>query len=215
MKRPWHLQNPELLQRTRVELEERYPDLHLSAEINTVYVRGSFPVEHGGEVLDRFQIQVELPAEWPSVTPVLRETGGRIPWSSARHVNHDGVACPLVPEEWLLSPNRDSLVTFLDGPVRNFFIGQSLFEAGEPLPFGERPHDRDGLLQSYGELLGVEDEPQIRRFLEVLSRHEVKGHWDCPCVSGIHLRKCHMEKVQQLRKRVPPSVAAQALKRLG
>ena len=51
-----------------------------------------------------------------------------------------GEACPIVPEEWLVGPGRDSIAKFLNGPVRNFFIGQILVENGHPWPFGERQH---------------------------------------------------------------------------
>jgi hypothetical protein len=45
----------------------------------------------------------------------------------------------LVPEEWLLARDQ-TFRAFLDGPMRNFFLGQILVEAGKPWPFGERPH---------------------------------------------------------------------------
>jgi len=211
MKRPWHHSNPELLQRVRDEAGVRYPDLGIFIESDTVYLRGSFPIEHEQEVLDRYSIEIELPADWPASAPILRETGGRIPWGPARHVNPNGVACPLVPEEWLLSPQRESLLAFLDGPVHNFFLGQSLAEHGESWPFGERPHGKPGLLQSYGELLGTTDELAILRYLDYLSRREIKGHWDCPCRSGQRLRSCHLAHLQQLRQKIPASVAAAAL----
>ena len=82
MKRPWHHSNPELLQRVRDEAGVRYPDLGIFIESDTVYLRGSFPIEHEQEVLDRYSIEIELPADWPASAPILRETGGRIPWVS-------------------------------------------------------------------------------------------------------------------------------------
>src|SRR5207253_22252 len=148
---------------------------------------------------------------WPKGTPILRETGGRIPWVSHRHVNPNGVACPIVPEEWLLNPQHDSVLAFLDGPVRNFFLGQSLAERGDAWPFGERPHGRAGLLQSYGEMLGTTDQSAIPAYLDCLSRREIKGHFECPCGSGKRVRNCHLAELQKLHQKILPSVAAAAL----
>jgi hypothetical protein len=214
MKRVWHRSHPELLQKLRAEINERYPDLTIFVEGDAVRLRGSFPVEHEGKVLDGYQVEVELPPDWPDVTPILRETGGRIPRIADRHVNLNGDACPIVPEEWLLNPAHESLIAFLEGPVQHFFISQSLVEQGEPWPFGERPHGKPGLLQAYGEWFGTTDEKAIRLYLEYLSRREIKGHWECPCGLGKRLRNCHLEHVKELRKKIPPSVAAAALKSL-
>jgi len=215
MKKPWHRENPGLLTKTQAEIGAEYPDLGFFVENDIVHVRGSFPVVHEGKILDRYQIDLTLANDWPDSFPALREIAGRIPLVAARHMNlADGTACTIVPEEWLVNPHRDSLVSFLQGPVHNFFLGQSLVELGEPWPFGERPHYKPGLLECYGELLDCKEEPAIQRYLEYLSRKEVKGHWECPCGSGSRLRKCHLDHLLAVRRKISPSVAAQALKRI-
>ena len=139
MRMPWYLRNPKLLKRSQEEVGAKYPDLQFSIESPIVHVRGSFPVTHQGRVLDRYQVELELPGNWPESVAKLRELEGRIPHLADRHVNpSDGTACPIVPEEWLVNAGRDSLLAFLDGPVHNFFLGQSLVERGDPWPFGER-----------------------------------------------------------------------------
>ena len=55
----------------------------------------------------------------------------------------------------------DSIRSFLSGPVRKFFIGQSLVEQGKPWAFGERDHGIKGLYQAYGELIGNSDPESI------------------------------------------------------
>jgi hypothetical protein len=215
MKKPWHRANPALFRRIQEEVGAKYPDLGFFVENGTVFVRGSFPVVHDGAILDRYRIELELAADWPNSIPILRETGGRIPLVAGRHMNSaDGTACPIVPEEWLVNPHHESLLSFLEEPVHNFFLGQSLVELGEPWPFGERPHYSPGLLECYRELLGSEDESVIRKYLEYLSRKEVKGHWDCPCGGGKRLRNCHLDHLLALRQKISPHVAAQALERV-
>lgn len=199
----------------RESLTGKYPELRAVLENGTIFVRGSFPVIHNGELLDRFQIEVLLPNSFPNSVPALRETAGRIPHRPDRHVNAGGEACPIVPEEWLLQPaEQRTLLGFLDGPVRNFFVGQALVEQGLPWPAGERLHGRTGLIQAYGEILGISDTEAIPRYLDCLSHQRIKGHWDCPCGGGKKLRHCHLNEIKELQKKVPRFVAQSAFDRL-
>jgi hypothetical protein len=217
MKKVWHKAKPDLFRSVAAEIDVGYHDLRVVIENDVVYIRGSFPVkDDSGQILDRFLIEIQFPDDFPNSTPILRETGGRIPWFSDRHVNRDtGEACPIVPEEWLLRSDRASIAAFLAGPVQNFFLGQILFEHGEPWPFGERKHGNDGLFQSYGEWVGAKEPAKIRVYLEYLSRESLKGHWECPCGSQQKLRNCHLEELVELRKKIPSWIAKRALQRLG
>jgi hypothetical protein len=210
------IRTEQLFENVRRELAETYPDLRVTMENERITAMGSFPILYDGEILDRFLIELVVPENFPDSTPILRETGNRVPPISDRHINDlTGEACPLVPEEWLLLPLEQRTVSsFLEGPVRNFFIGQSLVERGEPWPWGERPHGRPGLMQAYGEMLGIDDENTILRYLEYLCHKEIKGHWQCPCGSSMRLRHCHIENIRELQRRIPCNVARSAFARL-
>jgi hypothetical protein len=195
------------------EIRERYPDLRVTVDGDQVVLRGSFPVVHEGEVLERYLIEITLPAKFPEAEPMVRELGGRIPVTENRHVYTNGALCLFVPEDWFLSPDR-TILTYLDGPLRNFFIGESLVARGLPRKLGERSHRVKGLLEAYGEMVGSGDPVAIRSYLEYLGRIEVKGHWDCPCGSGRRLRDCHLEHLRRLRDRAPQWIARSASARL-
>jgi len=216
MTKPWFKRQPKLVEAIRKDLEARYPDLRFVEEGDTAFVRGSFPIVHEGRALARYQIEVEFLPDYPHCLPRLRETEGRIPHILDRHVlPTSGTACLFVDEDWLLTVGGEpSLREFLDGPVRDFFLGQALVEAGKPWPFGERSHGIKGLLEAYGEWFGTEDEAVILRHVDYLSREKIKGHWECPCGSGQKLRKCHLEEVRKLQQRIPRLLARQALERL-
>jgi len=193
---------------------ERYPELIAISEDGNVIIRGSFPIVHEGEVLDRFSIELRIPRNFPDSIPILRETSGRIPRILDRHINANGESCPLVPEEWLLLLREERTIpSFLDGPVRNFFLFQALKERGESWPWGERPHGRRGLLQSYAEMLGIAED-LVPAYLYCLSRNELKGHLDCPCGSSKRLRSCHIEQVRDLRDKISVELAKSAEARL-
>ncbi len=102
----------------------------------------------------------------------------------------------------------------MEGPIKNFLVGQSMFEATGNWPFGERPHGFEGLVQGYGDLFGSTEPAVILSYLRYLALKAPKGHWGCPCGGGRKVRQCsHQEQLAALRSRVPPMIAARALKR--
>lgn len=213
MMEPWYDRDPTLLDRQKQEVQSEYPTLHFYREHDRLFVRGSFPLLHDGRVLDRFSIEIELPRNRPDDIPIIRETGGRIPRLNDNHINvASGDICLFVPEErWRIFPTGSNLADFLNGPVRNYFLGFSLKQLGEPWPFGERPHGKDGIIQYYNELLGTSDEVVIRRYIQCLSKKSFKRHWPCPCGSGKKIRNCHSSQIQDLREKIPWAYATRSL----
>jgi hypothetical protein len=218
MRKAWHQRNPELVQAIRTDLRTRYPSLHLFIEPDgTATVQGTFPVRSPeGRVLDRYQVSIELPPDYPESLPIVREVGGRIPWKPEFHVNPEGVACVLLPDDrWRCFPEGAPFVQFLDGPVHDFFLSQSLVALGEDWPFGQWSHGADGVREYYQWLLGTDDPGTIVRFLRILSKLNLREHWDCPCGSGEKIRRCCRARIADLRGKIPPRVARKALETLG
>ncbi len=208
MRRPWHKADPGLLEKVRAEIQAAYPALNFYPEGDRVLVRGTFPVLHDGEVLDRYSVEIEMLADYPESIPIVREVGGRIPRTADCHMNAKGEACLFLPDErWQVYPRGTTLLEFLNGSVRNFFLGQSLFRLTGEWPFGQRRHGAAGIREYYAELLGTNDLRVILGYLECLSRPVLKGHWDCPCRRGKRLRDCHRGQIDDLRTKIPPPVA--------
>lgn len=218
MSKPWYVKNPELADQIRSDLRARYPHLHLFIEPDgSAVVRGTFPVlSPEGRVLDRYQVSIELPRDYPRSLPIVREVGGRIPWKPEYHVNADGVACVLLPDDrWRCFPEGAAFVQFLDGPVHDFFLGQSLVALGEGWPFGQWSHGADGVREYYQWLFQTEDLSTIQRYLEVLAKLNYKKHLACPCGSGQKIRRCCKARIVDLRNKIPPAIARKALETMG
>ena len=196
-----------------MEVETTYPNLHFFTKGDTVCLSGSFPLVDGARVIDRFSIEIELPRNCPDGLPIVREIGGRIPHIPDRHILPDGTACLFVPDErWRICPPGTSL---LNGPVRNFFLGQSMFELTGTWPFGTRSHGAQGIFESYSDILGTTDKAAIIRYLEVISKKDIKQHWMCPCGSGKQIRMCHSHLIVDLSKKIPHKVARESLKKIS
>lgn len=218
MRSTWHHRHPELADQIRGDLSSRYPNLHLFIDPDgTAIVRGTFPVRsREGEKLDRYQVCIQLPPDYPKGLPVVREIGGRIPWKAELHVDSEGKACVFLPDErGQCFPEGASFLQFLEGPLHNFFLGQSLVALGEQWPFGEWSHGREGVREYYESLLETHDVPTILRFLRILTRPAVKGHWSCPCGSGKKIRQCCRTRLESLRNTISPVEARRALQLLA
>lgn len=199
----------------RAAIIDRYPDLRFHDSDGLIRLRGTFPVRDGETVLDRFQIEMFF-VDGLNFPPITFEIGNRIPRIVDRHIYNAGLApgaiCTDVPELILL--RGYSLPSYLDGPAHNYFLGQCLVELGQPWPFGQWDHGKPGLLQAYGEILGVRDESSIEMYLACLNHREIKGHFVCPCGSGKKLRLCHANDLRRLHEMIPRSIAEMALHRL-
>jgi len=208
MKKAWYKEDVALFEKIKKEVNSVYPNLHFYIKNDLVLVRGTFPILFEGRVLDRYVVEIELLRDYPKSIPIVREVGGRIPRTQDYHVNERGEACLFLPEEcWRIYPTGTTFLDFLKGPVHNFFLGQSLVRLGQPWPFGAWAHGSRGRLEYYIELIGICDSEAILRFLNFLSKPQIKGHWDCPCGSGKRLRNCHFDKLLDLRNKIEQELA--------
>lgn len=216
MSSPWYAAKPELRSEIERHLADTQPGLRVRLDdTGRLLATGSYGIPGVDSSHARYAIQILFPQDYPEDVPTVREIGGRITPSPERHVNHDGTACLMVPEAWLALSEDTSFSAFMAGPVRNFFIGQSLVELGQPWPHGERSHGKAGVREAFSELFGVNEEPAMHRYLAYLQRTIIKGHWSCPCGSGEPLRRCHLEQLRRLQIKISPKLATRMSLRLS
>jgi len=192
------------------------PELSVERTDRLIILKGRFlvygndgPSDTPNGVFDFYQIKAGVTAGFPEEEPVVFEEGDRIPRTAERHVfPKDGNCCLGVWEEWLLTAPDHRFATFLTGPMHDYFVSQTYYEAQGAWPFGERSHGKLGVLEAYGDLLGLPpDEKTIAVYLRLLSRQTIKGHSLCPCGSGRRLRKCHVDELEHLRRMIPAVIA--------
>lgn len=200
-KAPWFKRNPVFFEKLKADVAACYPNLHFSVRENQVFLTGSFPIEHEGQIIDHYAIEIEFPQTYPKGIPLVREVGGRIPRTPDRHIYATEDVCLFLPLEVSSAyPEGTSLLAFLNGPVQSFFVGQSIFELTGEWPFGQRSHGDEGYAEYVTEVTGVKDKDAIYRFILAMQKDEIKGYWDCPCGSGKKLRNCHLQQVLKLHR---------------
>lgn len=216
MPTPWHVAEAAEFERLRPELETEFPYLHLRVRDGYTVFVGDFPIVEDSRVIDSFSIEVTVPPGGThSAVAIVRETGGRIPRVADRHVFSDGTSCLFIEAEyWLRHPGGLSLIEFLRGPVRAYFVGQMFYEAEGRWPFGERAHGAAGDVEFYAPLVGSHDPRVIRSFLEMVAAKKLRSTWRCPCGSGHRLWGCHDDIVRKLRDRIKRAAVVSSLQRL-
>jgi hypothetical protein len=213
-----HLNVPDgLLAEVQQAVDARQPELNVTTTKDLIVVDGLFVVSGPQGPYDSFQVKVAVSAGFPLQEPVVLETGGRIPKIAERHVYpNDGNCCLGVWEEWLLTAPDHTFETFLTGVLHDYLVSQTYFEARGEWPFGQRSHGYAGILESFAELMDVEnDATVVIEHLRLLSMNELKGHHPCPCGSGRKLRQCHRNKADELKKQIPSAFARRMLNRIA
>jgi len=199
---------------TKTRLARFFPALHL--EDGRPVARGTYALDEAGRELDRFLVEIDFGPLAHGELPKVWEIEGRIPRTSNRHINaHNGSACVCLPEDYFLQhPGKFDVVAFLQGPVRDFFVGQAIVERGGPWPHGEWGHEDVGPREwAEGFFVGLSP-VHVAAYLKVLAMKDLKGHVECPCGSGRRLRDCHMDLLRLMRGHLPREAAAKCLARI-
>lgn len=215
---PWYIANPALFQKFKSILEQEHQGLSIYIENKTVYVRGSLYIynEEMREI-DRYLIEIKIPHDYPKSIPLVREIEGRLPKIKDRHFNESNdefnkTACLFLPEErYKYYPKGSSIIDFINGPVNSFFLSQTNFDLTGQWLYGQRGHGLNGIIEFYCEELGTKNIQVIIKFIEYLSKKELKGHWDCYCGSNKKIRQCHFHKLIDFRSKIDQEVAKKSL----
>lgn len=152
-----------------------------------------------------YSIALRLPDDYPKHPPVMYCNDPKLPIDIDRHILKNGQACLGAAAEvrwkWSAAPN---MVSFLDEFVAPFLAWQVFFDANEyPPAWGQRSHDKKGVLEFYAEILGLQIDANIEGFINLLARKNTPGgHEMCPCNSGQRLRNCHKDSVRAARQHV-------------
>lgn len=214
----WYEKNPELLEKLTLQLRSSYPTLQVVVQNDTVYIRGSLYIvdPKTNREIDRFGIEIRLPDDYPESIPKVTETEDRIPKTVDYHFMPDGSACLFFTDErYKFHDSKTSIIEFIKVPVHNFFLSQSYFELKGKWIFGERPHGRGAATWDYyAEELGTDDIYTIGRFLCFLSSEKLNVKQKCYCGSNKPLINCHLNKVVQMRKKIPFSTALISLQEM-
>jgi hypothetical protein len=146
---------------------------------------------------DSYSIRIEI-GQYPQYLPNLFETDDRIPKKADRHIYTNTGGCCLTTSakgQILLKTKVKSLKTFIKEIVVPYLQNNSYYELNKKYKTEEYPHDFQGIMDGYKDILNIKDE---RLIVSVISnriqRKKIKIHDICFCQSGNKLKRCEQGK---------------------
>lgn len=203
---PWHKQNPELYKAEMSTVRRRFPDVSIEEKPGCVHLEGLFPImTNSGSILRQYRLHVVFPHNYPKWIPdtfLLEQNIERIP---DRHIDRDGRACLCLPHEIIeILKGEIRFETYFDLLLKPWLFGQMYYDEHGHWPGTTREHGKEGIIQGFSELLGIENKYVVEQFAKLLVRkNKAKGHEPCPCGSGLKLRYCHSDFYNQCRESLP------------
>ena len=161
--------------------------------------------EGGAPIQDEYQVQIDVPLDFPKRVPRVQELDGRIPREVDHHVfPSTGVLCLGSPLQLGLVAHRSTdLADFVwRGIVPYLYAASYREQTGGPYPFGELAHGPDGLLDDYARILRLSTPQQASDALRLLGlKRRLANKRPCPCGCGRRLGTCRFnETVRMLRQ---------------
>jgi SEC-C motif len=194
----------------RTLVEREYPTLgyRIDDEAGSVHLEGTLVYRAACGIPTAVPVRIDFPFDYPRREPRALDVARLFEHSLDRHfATDDGVCCLWLPPKsrWDAS-DPDTLLTFLDEVVV-FFHRQLVYDAGGQAewPGPQYGHRIDGYEQWIAEEFG--DEQALSAFIPILNAHVKVGRNEkCPCGSGRKFKKCHNEKIEQIRRGVAASI---------
>ena len=189
------------------EVQTRHPNLELLCDASgALRIRGGvgFSIEHDSYMIeDCYNLEFEIPDNYPTSPPFVYETEGKIP-KDFNHFMEAGNFCLGAPVEIQRQfAEHKNLLRFIEDQVIPYLFAYSYKRDYGKMPFGELWHGTDGLLQYYMKFFGT-PLVQVMELLKCLADDFAPPLMACPCGGGRKLRDCHGPKLTELRSHLPP-----------
>jgi len=151
---------------------------------------------------DSFNLEFYFPHDYPENLPLVKELDNKIP--KEFHHFTDGSLCLCTPaEQWLIFSKNPTLENYIKNLVNPYLLCWLWYEKFNEMPWGERQHGPVGIIESYQDLLKLNNPEQTLHFLKILFFNEIDSRGYCPCGSGLSFRKCHKTAITKVTNRLP------------
>jgi hypothetical protein len=203
----WIKENPKLHASEISTVHKRFPDVRVIEHQGRLLLEGPFPaLDDAGAILRQYRLLVAFPQDYPSWIPDTFMQEPHVKHIAARHIfSKNGRACLcLIHEVPNYFPTGSRFDTYFERLLRPWLIGQAYYDENGKWPWPARPHNKEGILEGLGELIGLPGPEVIENFAQLLVRkNRAGGHELCPCSSGDKLRNCHRELYNKCRDVLP------------
>lgn len=176
-----------------IALRKKYPYLYLDGR----NIRGTIFIEGDG-IKDNYEVEINIPRDYPCSIPQAREIGEKIPKDF--HRTAGGALCLETPfTAWETFHKDEMLLNFVDNLLVPYLFSHSSFKTSGKMPLGERAHGAQGVLDDYKTRFDVTDDIAAFNLLRILAEDIYKGHLLCPCGAQRKLRDCHGKRLLAMK----------------
>ena len=152
---------------------------------------------HSETIEDSYFIRIYIPPAYPKKIPKVWELGGRIPKDF--HKFGDESLCLGTPLDVKIKfHKRPTLLGFIENGVIEYLFGYSYKLKNGILPFGERSHGIEGVIEHYKELFSTSHLIDVVNLLEFLVCGNYQVEKQCPCGSKESIEQCHGDILSRL-----------------
>lgn len=148
---------------------------------------------------DKYEIEMKIPHNFPLAIPIVKELNGKVP-KGLQHFLEDGSLCLGAPcELYDYLGTHGTILEFIDDIVISYLYTCSYFIRYRTIPYGERSHGIQGIIEAFMERYAIKSEQELFPLLAyVTGLVKYRGHELCPCGSGQKLRRCHGKKSSRI-----------------
>ena len=185
---------PDIAAAQVTELTKQYPDLKTTkSSPEVIRLRGNIWINRSFldfTVDQTYGIEITIPLNTPAL-PSVKDIGGSIS-DDYPHRYLSGELC-LETETIIRIRFIDgfNLTKWMDEFVEPYYFSYEYYRRYCVFPFGDRPHDLDGLIDSYRDIFQENDPVITWKLMQYCSMGKYRGHLPCPCGSGKRTRDCH------------------------
>lgn len=150
-------------------------------------------------VRGKFQIEIIVTKRFPKEIPIVKEINGEVPINF--HKNDAKTLCLGIETEMkIFLQNTPNLLKFVNSFVIPYFYSFKIWRDTGKIPFGERTHSIEGIVEFYKEYLFLNNIYSILNVLKyVYFKKNLKGYYRCPCGSGKNINECyHQNQIREL-----------------
>jgi hypothetical protein len=165
-------------------------------------------IDEKGVFWDSYNVQINIPANYPKELPTIIETSEKIIRSNEWHINDDTTCCLGTPAKvHMLLSGDNSLLNWLDKVVIPFFANHILKSKTDKYAAGECSHGIAGIIEDYQELFKINSIQGIVARLGYMTGLLALGRNEkCFCGSEKKYKVCYLQNVLDHNYQIPDHV---------
>ncbi len=179
-----------------------YPKLKYFYKGNNRCLLGEIDIfDTDNNYCDSFNVRIMIPKDYPMSFPKLYEIGNKIKTIDSSHINEDESCCVCsLQEEDIRKRKGITIFEYIKEFTIPFLANILYYRENGEYANGEYKHGIEGIIQYYQELLNKNQVDEILCEINTITTNKFKRNAECYCGSGLKLKKCHLNTVNELNK---------------